>query len=365
MPFLRVLMTLVLMLTGWAAAAEPVTVTDIAGRTVTLPQSAQRIVLGDGRHMAVLGMLMPDPVSRVVGWRQDKSLDAPTMAAYRAKFPAIDAIGSVGAGNRGLSSEAVIALEPDLLVLSLSDLNDSGTARARELVEAAGIPIVYVDFFTQPLANSIPSLRILGTLTGTSDRAEAFAAFYDEHLARVRDRLASANPVKPRVFFHVHAAPKGCCSTAGTGIFNDLIDVAGGHNVGADILKGVMGDVSLESVIAADPDIYVATGGTHMASRGGLVLGSAVDATTARQSFDTLIAAPGLSSLRAVEDGRVAGVWHLFNDSPSHIALIEYLAKLFHPELFADLDPDATMLAVQQDFAPVAVDGTWWVGGTP
>lgn len=335
--------------------------TDILGRPVVLAAPAARIVLGDGRHMAVLGLLLDDPVARVAGWRLDKPLDPPTLAAWRAKFPAIDAIAPVGAGNRGLSAEAVIALAPDLVVLSLIDAADPGSQRARDQIAAAGIPIAYVDFFSHPLENAMPSLALLGRLTGAEARAAEFAAFYQGRIDRIRDRLAAADPPRPRVFFHVHAAPVNCCSTVGSGVFDDFIRLAGGQNVAAGAVQGVLGNVSLEFLLAADPDIYIATGGTHMAARGGLVLGSGVDAATARDSFARLIAAPGFSALRAVEEGRAAGVWHLFNDTPAHLALVEYLARTFHPELFPDIDPEATLAEIGRRFAPVTVPGHWWI----
>ena len=348
-----------------AVIAQPlsaeVKATDILGREVALPEPARRIVLGEGRHMAVLGLIHDDPVALVTGWRLDKGLDEPTLDAYRAKFPAIDDIRPVGSGNRDISVESIVALNPDLVVLSLVDAADKAMEVARGQLEAAGIPVAYVDFFSHPLENSMPSLRLLGTLTGASDRAEEFALFYETRLDRIRDRLADPAIPRPRVFFHVHAAAQGCCSTVGTGVFHDFITTAGGENIGGELVKGVLGNVSLEFLIAADPDFYIATGGTHMASRGGLVLGPLVEAETAQQSFDTLVNAPGFGSLRAVEDGHVAGVWHLFNDTPVHIALIEYLARTFHPDLFGDVDPAATLAEIETRFAPVSVPGTWWV----
>lgn len=359
-PLFAALFTLVAAVVAAPLSAQ-VRATDILGREVELPQPAKRIVLGEGRHMAVLGLIHDDPVALVAGWRLDKALDAPTLDAYRAKFPAIDAIRPVGSGNRDISVESIVALDPDLVVLSLVDAADKGMEVARTQLEAAGIPVAYVDFFSHPLENSIPSLRLLGTLTGAEARAEDFAEFYETRLNRIRDRLTDPAISRPRVFFHVHAAPQGCCSTVGTGVFHDFITTAGGQNIGGDLVKGVLGNVSLEFLIAADPDFYVATGGTHMASRGGLVLGPLVDAETAQATFDTLVSAPGFSSLRAVEEGHVAGVWHLFNDSPVHIALIEYLARTFHPDLFPDVDPAATLAEIETRFAPVSVPGTWWV----
>lgn len=360
MTLTRALLAAFALIASLASARADVTATDILGREVTLPRPAAHVVLGEARHLAVLGLIHDDPVALVSGWRMARALDEPTLAAYRAKFPSLDQIKPVGAGARGLSAEAVIALHPDLVVLTLVDQNDPATDLARQQIEAAGIPVAYVDFFSHPQENSIASLRILGKLTGAEDRADEFAQFYETRLDRIRDRLTPDVP-RPRVFFHVHAAPTGCCSTVGTGVFHDFITTAGGVNIAAETVGTVQGNVSLEALIAADPDVYVATGGTHMAARGGLVLGSGVDADTAQASFDTLIAAPGFSALRAVQDGRATGVWHMFNDSPVHIALIEYLAKTFHPDLFGDVDPNATLAEINARFSPVTVPGTWWV----
>lgn len=359
LPNAAVLLALLLVL---AAAALPlraeVTATDVTGRTVTLPAPASRIVLGDARHLAVLGMLHDDPVALVAGWREDKGLDPATRAAYAAKFPALEGIAAIGSGNRQLSVESTIAQAPDLVLLSLVDARDPNMARVADQLGAAGIPVAFVDFFTRPLENTVASLRLIGALTGADARAEGFIAFYDSHLSRVRDRLAGAAPEPPRVFVQVHAAPGACCATVGRGVFDDFIDAAGGHNIGRDMVPGVMGNVGLENLLAADPDIFLATGGAHMAARGGLVLGPGIAADTARESLAALIADPGLA---AAAGGRAHGVWHLFNDFPAHVALVEYLAKVFHPALFADLDPAATMAEFEARFSPVALDGTWWL----
>ena len=360
MPPLRPLAILALALAVLAAPLRAeITVTDLLDRRVTLEVPAKRIILGEGRHLTVLGLLHDDPVALVAGWRLDKALDQPTLDAYRARFPAIDTLRPVGSGNRDLSVESVIALEPDLLVLSLMDQGDPGMDRAREQVESAGIPVVYVDFFAHPLENSLPSLRILGALTGAEDRAEDFAGFYSDHMARITDRLADPAIPRPRVFIQTHATAQ-CCMTVGQGIFDGFVTTAGGENVAAEVVQGVQGTVSLEYLIGADPDFYLATGGTHLWGR-GLVLGPGVDAQTAQASFADLLSASGLSALPAIEEGRALGIWHLFNDTPTHIALIEYLARTFHPDLFADLDPAGTLAEIDRRFLPVSVPGTWWI----
>lgn len=337
-------------------------VTDITGREVVLEAPAHRIVLGEGRHLAVLGILHDDPVALVAGWRQDKGLDPVTRAAFAAAFPALEQIAPVGAGNRQLSVERTIALNPDLVVLSLVDANDPNMALPLEQLAAARIPVVFVDFHARPLEHTVASLRLLGGLTGAEARAEEFVNFYDTHLSRVRNRLGRALPEAPRVFVQAHATPGACCATVGRGVFDDFITAAGGVNIGRDVVPGVMGNVGLENLLTADPDIFLATGGAHLAARGGLILGPSADPAAVRDSFEALLSDPGLAGLRAVEQGRIHGFWHLFNDFPAHIALIEYLAQQFHPDLFADLDPAGTMAEFEARFSPVALRGIWWIG---
>ncbi len=48
-------------------------------------------------------------------------------------------------------------------------------------------------------------------------------------------------------------------------------------------------------------------------------------------------------------------------ESDGYIALIEYLALSLHPQLFADVDPAATLAEIEGRFSPVAVPGTWWL----
>ncbi|WP_141693235.1 ABC transporter substrate-binding protein [Thioclava sp. SK-1] len=342
------------------ATRADITLTDITGRNVTLPQPAQRIVLGDGRHIMVLGLLTDDPAKLVVGWRQAKALDPARLQALSAKFPELDNVASVGAGNRQLSIEKTIALQPDLVILSLIDAQDPQMKVPLAQLNDAGIPVLFLDFFSHPIENSAPSLKILGQAIGASDRAATFNAFYTQHLQVIRDRIAKADPARPSVFVQVHAAPDSCCATVGQGVFHDFITEAGGHNLGDDLVPGVMGTVGLETLIAADPDWFVATGGLHMAARGGLVIGAGVDQRTVDQSFAAVLSAPGISDLRAVQDHQALAIWHLFNDSPMHIVLIEYLAKAFHPDLFSDLDPAATMTEFQTRFSPIQFDGVFW-----
>ena len=347
---------------GSKALAAPIEITDIMNRQVSLEAPAKRILLGAGRHLPVLGLIHRDPASLLVGWRDDFRRDTASFSIWSSASPKLADLPVVGGpAGSGLDIETVVNLDPDLVILSLYDAEASDTARSMEMLERLGIPVLVVDFFSHPLKNTLPSLRMLGSALGVSDRAEAFIAFYQSHLEAVQKGLAAAPFERPNVFMHVHAGGTPCCSTPGHGVFNDMIDLAGGYNLALNHIPGLYGDVSVEQLIVDDPQIYIATGGAHQAAGGGLVLGPGISAEDANASFQRLLGDPALAQLTAVSQKRAQALWHMFNDTPVHIVMIERLAKLFHPERFPDLDPQATLDTINRDFLAVPMTGTFWL----
>ncbi|MDX3807478.1 MAG: ABC transporter substrate-binding protein [Bosea sp. (in: a-proteobacteria)] len=329
------------------ARAQGVSATDVLGRKVTLPAPAKRIVLGQGRQINALGLIHPDPVSIVAGWGSDYRRQSPdTFARYQERFPAIETVPFVGDGATagGFSFEQAITLAPDIMVLSRSLAGTrTGPGDLIERFEAAGIPVAVIDFFLDPLKDTVPSLRLLGRLTGREEQTENLLSFYEGRLRRIAERIRDVPA--PSVFIHAHAGGAECCMSPGRGTLDDFITAAGGRNIATRLLPGATGQISLEQLIISDPQVYVATGGTHMAKQGGLVLG---------------LAKPGIATLKAVSEKRAYGLWHLFNDTPLHVVAIERLAKWLHPERFADIDPTATM-AEATSFSAIPLDGTLWI----
>src|SRR5690606_5572967 len=72
---------------------QPITVTDVVGREVTIPQPAKRVILGEGRQLITLSLLAPDPVAMVAGWTGDVAKSGGLLYEdYRKQFPALDDI---------------------------------------------------------------------------------------------------------------------------------------------------------------------------------------------------------------------------------------------------------------------------------
>jgi iron complex transport system substrate-binding protein len=343
------------------AQAAPVAARDLLGRDVTLPRPARRVICLPGRLLAVLNLLHPEPAALLAGWSADmRSGAVAEYAVWRARFPALDGVPLLGQGTvpEPGTVERMLALDADLVLLSRASANASGGAVLRSL-DAAGLPYAVVDFFAAPLRDTLPSLRILGTLLGREAQATAFAAFYAEALDRVRARTAGL-AAAPKLMMHAHAGGTACCNSPGQGTFNDFIRAAGGHNIGADVLPGAVGPLTLEYLLTQDPAVYVATGGSYN-GRGGVLLGAGIAPAAARASLAEVIARDNLGALTAIREGRAHALWHGCNDNPAHIVAIEALLRWLHPDRAEGIDPRRSLEAMNARFAAVPMEGTYWV----
>ena len=364
---LRVLPLILACLAG-AATAAPIQVTDILGRQVTLPGPAHRVVLAQARHFQALSLLAPDPAALLAGWSDElRTSFAPDYQAALKRFPALAQVPVVGRHTAdSFSVERTLALRPDLVVMTasfagLAPGQPAGDSPLVGRLEAAGVPVIVIDFFLRPMENTVPSLRALGQAIGQPARAEAFIDFYQRHMRAVAERLAGLpSDRRPTVFVHAHAGSTDCCSSPGTGTFNDMVAYAGGHNIGADVLKAATGKLNFEYINARAPQVYIATG-TGSRKGTGLAIGAGVAEADARDSLAGLIASNRLGALPAVRSGNSHGIWHAFNDSPLHVVFIEALARWIHPQRYADVDPAATLREINERFLAVPLEGTYLV----
>lgn len=343
---------------GVAAAAE---LTDLSGRKVRVPDQVRKISIDDGRFLVALSLIQPDPVQWLAAWPRDvHRIGEATYAQYIAKFPALRSVPQVASSAGSFNLEAVLAAAPDVAVVSVG----SGPSEAQTAqLQAAGIPVVFIDFFDNPFRNQEPSLRILGQLTGGQAKAEAFIALRRAHIEKIAQRVARLAPTaRPTVFLEAHAGMTGdCCNSPGKGNMGEYIAFVGGHNIGADVLKAPTGKLNIEYVVSRDPKVYIATGGAHLEKAGGLVLGAGYDAARARASLAAVTQRQGIAQLSAVKSGRSFGLAHQLVNSPIDIVAIEAFATWIHPELFKDVDPAKTLAEINSRFLAVPYQGAGWV----
>ncbi|PDT52824.1 MULTISPECIES: ABC transporter substrate-binding protein [Sinorhizobium] len=347
-----------------AAPAVAAEVTDVTGRKVEIELPAKRILLGEARQIHIAAALRGEHVfDTIVGWRDDLIMKDPdSYEGYRERFPAIEKLPRFGYIPSGdFSLEAAIALKPDVLTLNLEAQEAVEESGFIDKAAAAGIAVVYLDFRVDPAKNSEKSVEILGQIFGAEVRAREFIDYRSAQIAVVTDRLAHAGAIaRPKVFIERSPGITGdtaCCRTFGPANFGEMVEKAGGHNIGSDVITATFGDLNPEQLVVANPDHVIVTGSNWTAESDVnqfVSVGRGADLQAAQKRLKGLVERPAFATLDAVKTGRVHAVWHQFYGAPYEFVPIQQFAKWFHPELFADIDPDQTFREFHKKFLPIA-----------
>ena len=208
---------------------------------------------------------------------------------------------SVG-GVLNPSLEKLVALKPDL-ILAIGDLNNTDLTRA---IERLGFPVFVVH--PQRLQDIYRAIADIGRAINAENAASELISRLQAREAAVRKRVLKKP--RPNVFFLLWPDP---VMSAGHGAFiTDLIDVAGGNSVTAD-MPNEWPRLSFEAVLAQQPEYLL------------LVRGSGVTLESLRRQGNWM-------RLRAVREKKVFYADdHIEYPSPVAFDALENLAAEFHP----------------------------------
>jgi iron complex transport system substrate-binding protein len=337
------------------ATTYPLTVTDLADRQVKIEQEPKRIVLQDGRDLFTLALLdRADPFQRIVAWNNIvKRSDPNTWKAFEQQWPgSANRATDMKFGDDGdLNLEAVVASRPDLLVFQTRARASLENAGVAQKLAALNIPVLFVDSDLDPVANSQKTVALLGKVLNRENEAKAYLDFYQSRLLKI-DAITAVHDKKPLVFVEAKAGQGGasaCCFTHGDVYWGKLVQAAGGDNLGSSLLPGATGDVTLETVLGKQPDVYVMSGtqfpgNTSVSPPFGF--GASVSRQAIDKSLNLLQQRPGFAQLKASQQGRVFGIYHQFYASSWNILAVENLSQALYPDSAGSLDSAASLKAL-------------------
>ncbi len=234
---MMVRLAITLLLSGWplVTAAGP-SVVDSVGRTVQLEQPAQRIV-------ALAPHIVENLYSAGAG---DKLVAVVSHSDYPQAATALPQVGSAFSW----SLESVVALAPDLVVMWGSG---NGMSALPQL-ERLGLNV----YVSEPraFADISDSIRDFGALAGTTETASRTAQDLDDEITRLRNRNRSNAPPLS-VFYQIWNAPLQTVN--GEHLISEVIALCGGYNI-FSTQPQLTPHISLESLLATDPQVIVASG---------------------------------------------------------------------------------------------------------
>lgn len=220
-------------------AEDGVTVTDQAGRQVTISGPVNKIV--SGYYISSSTCIALGLGDKLVGIESK----ADSRPIYALAAPELLQLPNVGSAKE-FNLEACIALEPDLVILP-KRLVDSA-----ETMAELGIPVILVS--PENREDLAEMVTLIGKAAGAEDKAAKLTAYYEEELAAMAGLTGSLSE-KPVVYMGGNSA---YLSTAPKEMYQaSLIEIAGGVNAAAGVDGDNWTDVSYEQLLAMNPAVIV------------------------------------------------------------------------------------------------------------
>ena len=261
------------------------TIVDDYGRTVVLNGNASRIVSASPSITEIMYALGQS--HRLVG-RTDFCLYP----------PAADTLPSIG-GISNLNTEAILALQPDLVITA-----SMIPQRSVDQLEKMGVPVVCIiekNHFEELYGN----ISRIGQILHCEAAADSLNASLRERVnAFVTDTATRTDSQIPTVYYVVGFGATGNFTAGGNTFIDDIIQLAGGRNLAHD---NTGWSYSLESLMQNDPDYIVVR----------------------REDSAAFCRTHPYSKLSAVRNGHVIGIESGTFDLqvPRNIDAIQYLRK--------------------------------------
>lgn len=276
----------------------PVTVTDQAGREVTIEKEPSSIVSGyyiSSSLLIALGLK-----DKVVGIEAK----ADKRPIYKLAAPELTELPNVGTAKE-FNLETCAALSPDLVILPMK-LKDA----AQSLTDL-GITVLLVNPESQDLLTEM--INTIATATNTNSEAAKLLAYIDSQKNMLTSALSGVEPESVYL-----AGNSSFLSTAGPSMYqSSIIELAGGKNAADSITDSYWAEISYEQLLAWDPSYIII-------------------ASDAEYTVDDVMNDPNLAECTAVKNSHVyaipGDVEALDSPVPAGILASVWLAGILHPD---------------------------------
>ena len=276
------------------------------GKVKTIKMPVERFITGS--------TYIPEAVRGIDA--TDKLVGVGSSTVKREDFyPEISKLPSIGRYSTP-DIEEMLNLKTDLYFT----YGNSPDIAYEDKIEDVGIRVVRFSFYGDTVLQDVLKL---GYILDNVEEAEELSSYINEYLEILKARTEGlTEDERPKVY--VGSYSRGKYYASGAGSTGDAMCVmAGGINIAADLPSSY---VDPEWLVEQNPEFVILTGyGTLDEIKG---------------KCDVFMNRTELAEVDAVKNGRVYAIRTDVNYVRSFIGTL-YRAKLFHPDLFDDLDPHA------------------------
>jgi iron complex transport system substrate-binding protein len=302
----------------------PKVITDTSGTVRTVYRPFHRVVLMNSETLETMRSIGYD-TSRIVG------VDKYTLQKqeFFPEFSNIPGVGSVWAPDY----EKIVSLRPDAVFVYATVSKSATDEIERRLIDTVpGLTVLRFDGY-QPDTYS-DEIAKMSDLLDCKEKGGEFLDFYTRNVNGVTDISSSITENdRVRVYFETWDDYKSASEGSG---YQQKIAMAGGDN----IFSGEAAEypvIDPEAVLTRSPQVVVKLVGSGKYTFGGYQGGNE---TGYSSLFSDLVSRKGWDSLPAVRDGRVHLIHTDILGGPQFFIGVQYMAKWFYPDRFADLDPE-------------------------
>ncbi|HAA89408.1 MAG: Periplasmic binding protein [Thermoanaerobacterales bacterium 50_218] len=300
------------------ASSKIITITDAAGRVVEIPSPLNRVIaIGPGAHVAM----------KAIGVNPDKIVGIPQMISEeKILFPELFNKPIVTARRWWeLNFEKIIELKPQVVIVDVKTTKPE----VEDKLEGMGIKVVRLDFHEPETMES--NVKILGKMFGREQQAEEFAKFWSSELMAIQKKIQHlGDNEKVRLYLEDWRGGPYHASTEDSS-YGQLAKMVGAVNIAHGYVGGSIAELSAEYIIKENPQVIV-----KISREGGF---GNTDQVPLKEAREEIMEREGFRMIEAVKEGRVYVISNdVFGGAFKNIGAC-YLAKVFYPELFKELDP--------------------------
>lgn len=184
-------------------------------------------------------------------------LDNPILPEFEKAYNKIPEL-KVGEGH-SISKEGFIATGADFVSGWDSSINEQTTGAPEELIEKDITPFMAKSYSPDATVETVyEDFELLGKIFGVENKATEVVNKMKSDIKAVTDKVGEIKE-EDRVKMMVYDSGEKDAMVVGSGLANNLIELAGGNNVfGKDADKPYI-NVSWESIVAKNPEVILVT----------------------------------------------------------------------------------------------------------
>lgn len=297
-----------------AGGEETIEVTDMAGRTVEVPENVDRVVGVEAGSLRLITYL--NATQKVVGVEDFEKRDH--NRPYIMAHPELAELPNIGPQHGG-DAELIAAQDPDVIFWTYTNAGD-----ADDLQQKTGIPVVVLEYgrpHEEGRKTFYDALRLMGSILDKDDRAEELIQYMNSSIQDLNHRTEDIPEDEKPTAYVGGVSHRGAHGVTSTEPAYASFEYVNARNVAGDLgLEHAM--VNREELVQWNPDII-------FVDRGGYSL---VEKDLERAEYQ---------SLDALKKDKMYGVLpynYYTTNYATVLANAYYIGKVLYPESFSGID---------------------------